>query len=138
MVTESSSQESSISGSLFLHRLLLHFQFHQFWGLSFCLVEFQSISDWFFFLQLYSGVLARNERRNWAASPSDVLYHFGTSGLSVAVATAVTHPLGSLFFPFKFWIMPSRFLFLWFRNYIPHVSDGYFVVRWAIKCISFL
>ncbi|KAL4038765.1 hypothetical protein IC575_002390 [Cucumis melo] len=43
-----------------------------------------------------SGVLPRNERRNWAASPSDVLHHFGTSGLSVAIATAVTHPLDVL------------------------------------------
>ncbi|XP_031744482.1 mitochondrial substrate carrier family protein ucpB isoform X2 [Cucumis sativus] len=43
-----------------------------------------------------SGVLPRNERRNWAASPSDVLNHFGTSGLSVAIATAVTHPLDVL------------------------------------------
>lgn len=27
-------------------------------------------------------------------SPSDVFYHFGTSGMSVAAATGVTHPLG--------------------------------------------
>ncbi|KAG7025553.1 Mitochondrial substrate carrier family protein ucpB, partial [Cucurbita argyrosperma subsp. argyrosperma] len=43
-----------------------------------------------------SGVLARNEKRNWAVSPSDVGYHFGTSGFSVAIATAVTHPLDVL------------------------------------------
>ncbi|XP_065634534.1 uncharacterized protein LOC112015258 isoform X3 [Quercus suber] len=30
---------------------------------------------------------------NWAASPSHLCYHFGTSGLSIAVATGVTHPL---------------------------------------------
>ncbi|XP_050265596.1 uncharacterized protein LOC126709413 [Quercus robur] len=33
---------------------------------------------------------------NWAASPSHLCYHFGTSGLSVAVATGVTHPLDVL------------------------------------------
>ncbi|KAM1311656.1 hypothetical protein ACFX2I_008110 [Malus domestica] len=39
----------------------------------------------------------KNERQSWAAvSPSEVVYHFGTSGLSVAAATAVTHPLDVL------------------------------------------
>ncbi|XP_023903412.1 uncharacterized protein LOC112015258 isoform X2 [Quercus suber] len=33
---------------------------------------------------------------NWAASPSHLCYHFGTSGLSIAVATGVTHPLDVL------------------------------------------
>lgn len=37
-----------------------------------------------------------NEKQSWAVSPSDVVYHFGTSGLSVAAATAVTHPLDVL------------------------------------------
>ncbi|KAG8653814.1 hypothetical protein MANES_05G068900v8 [Manihot esculenta] len=37
-----------------------------------------------------------NEKRNWAASPSKVIYHFTTSGISVAVATGVTHPLDVL------------------------------------------
>lgn len=38
-----------------------------------------------------------DEKQNWAlVSPSGVAFHFGTSGLSVAVATAVTHPLGNL------------------------------------------
>ncbi|GAV79071.1 Mito_carr domain-containing protein [Cephalotus follicularis] len=32
----------------------------------------------------------------WAASPSNFFYHFGTSGLSVATATGVTHPLDVL------------------------------------------
>lgn len=36
-----------------------------------------------------------NEKQSWAVSQSDVVYHFGTSGLSVAAATAVTHPLGN-------------------------------------------
>lgn len=37
-----------------------------------------------------------DEKQNWAlVSPSGVAFHFGTSGLSVAVATAVTHPLGN-------------------------------------------
>jgi len=35
-------------------------------------------------------------------SPSDVFYNFGTSGLSVAVATGVTHPLGSSSLPMLF------------------------------------
>lgn len=34
------------------------------------------------------------EKQIWAVSPSNAAYHFGTSGLSVAVATGITHPLG--------------------------------------------
>ncbi|KAK6940905.1 Mitochondrial substrate/solute carrier [Dillenia turbinata] len=30
----------------------------------------------------------------WRVSPSTVVYHFGTSGIAVAAATAITHPLG--------------------------------------------
>lgn len=41
-----------------------------------------------------SGSVEVNKKQSWAASPSTVFYHFGASGLSVAVATAVTHPLG--------------------------------------------
>ncbi|KAK9281716.1 hypothetical protein L1049_004620 [Liquidambar formosana] len=37
-----------------------------------------------------------NEKKNWAFSPSNVAYHFGTSGISVAIATGVTHPLDVL------------------------------------------
>lgn len=37
-----------------------------------------------------------NEKQSWAVSPSNVAYHFGTSGLSVAVATGITHPLGKI------------------------------------------
>ncbi|KAM7277002.1 hypothetical protein ACFE04_018868 [Oxalis oulophora] len=37
-----------------------------------------------------------SENQKWSASPSNVFYHFGTSGLSVAVATAITHPLDLL------------------------------------------
>lgn len=37
-----------------------------------------------------------NEKQSWAISPSNVAYHFGTSGLSVAVATGITHPLDVL------------------------------------------
>ncbi|GAA0163040.1 secondary carrier transporter [Lithospermum erythrorhizon] len=36
------------------------------------------------------------ERQKWGVSPSHVFYHFGTSGVSVAAATAVTHPLDVL------------------------------------------
>lgn len=32
--------------------------------------------------------------QNWWASPSKVAYHFGTSGVAVAAATGITHPLG--------------------------------------------
>jgi len=39
--------------------------------------------------------LENDEKQNWAASPSTVFNHFATSGLSVAVATAITHPLGA-------------------------------------------
>ncbi|RVW55003.1 Mitochondrial substrate carrier family protein ucpB [Vitis vinifera] len=35
-----------------------------------------------------------NKSRNWALSPSNAVYHFGASGISVATATAITHPLG--------------------------------------------
>lgn len=34
-------------------------------------------------------------KQNRSTTPSHIVYHFGTSGLAVAVATAVTHPLGS-------------------------------------------
>ncbi|XP_057964992.1 uncharacterized protein LOC131155696 isoform X2 [Malania oleifera] len=40
-----------------------------------------------------SGRVKGNDHRIWAVSPSHVLYHFGTSGISVAMATGVTHPL---------------------------------------------
>ncbi|KAF3436374.1 hypothetical protein FNV43_RR23466 [Rhamnella rubrinervis] len=36
------------------------------------------------------------EMQSWVVSPSNVAYHFGTSGLSVAVATGITHPLDVL------------------------------------------
>lgn len=43
------------------------------------------------------GVADKNHR--WGLPPlSTILYHFGTSGVSVATATSVTHPLGSDFF----------------------------------------
>ncbi|KAL0435818.1 UNVERIFIED_CONTAM: Mitochondrial uncoupling protein 2 [Sesamum radiatum] len=35
-------------------------------------------------------------KARWGVSPSDVVYHFGTSGMSVAAATGVTHPLDVL------------------------------------------
>ncbi|KAH6766348.1 Mitochondrial substrate carrier family protein [Perilla frutescens var. hirtella] len=35
-------------------------------------------------------------KAKWGISSSDVAYHFGTSGLSVAAATAITHPLDVL------------------------------------------
>ncbi|KAL3644827.1 hypothetical protein CASFOL_010007 [Castilleja foliolosa] len=35
-------------------------------------------------------------KSKWGVSPSDVVYHFGTSGTSVASATAITHPLDVL------------------------------------------
>ncbi|XP_030479963.1 uncharacterized protein LOC115697191 isoform X1 [Cannabis sativa] len=37
-----------------------------------------------------------SEKPSWAVSPSNAGYHFGTSGLSVAVATGITHPLDVL------------------------------------------
>lgn len=37
-----------------------------------------------------------NEKQNWWISPTNVAYHFGTSGTAVAAATAITHPLGLL------------------------------------------
>ncbi|KAK3003242.1 hypothetical protein RJ639_018184 [Escallonia herrerae] len=35
-------------------------------------------------------------KQNWWVSPSNVAYHFGTSGISVAAATGITHPLDVL------------------------------------------
>ncbi|KAL3827876.1 hypothetical protein ACJIZ3_016678 [Penstemon smallii] len=35
-------------------------------------------------------------KAKWGVSPSHVFYHFGTSGMSVAAATAITHPLDVL------------------------------------------
>ncbi|KAK6937453.1 Mitochondrial substrate/solute carrier [Dillenia turbinata] len=36
------------------------------------------------------------KHRTWSVSPSTVVYHFGTSGISVAAATGITHPLDVL------------------------------------------
>ncbi|KAH9730161.1 mitochondrial substrate carrier family protein [Citrus sinensis] len=33
------------------------------------------------------------KQKNWSTTPSHIVHHFGTSGLAVAVASAVTHPL---------------------------------------------
>ncbi|XP_028083380.1 mitochondrial substrate carrier family protein ucpB isoform X3 [Camellia sinensis] len=41
-------------------------------------------------------VKVNRENRKWGLSASDVVYHFGTSGMSVAAATAITHPLDVL------------------------------------------
>nr|GMD13027.1 mitochondrial substrate carrier family protein ucpB [Ipomoea batatas] len=38
----------------------------------------------------------KQQRQKWGVSASDVAYHFGTSGISVAAATAITHPLDVL------------------------------------------
>ncbi|KAL8548508.1 hypothetical protein ACS0TY_007708 [Phlomoides rotata] len=35
-------------------------------------------------------------KAKWDVSPSDVFYHFSTSGMSVAAATGITHPLDVL------------------------------------------
>lgn len=56
-----------------------------------------------------------DEKQNWWVSPSNVVYHFGTSGMSVAAATGITHPLGffllSCFLITKLVICP---FFFWF------------------------
>ncbi|KAJ0699254.1 hypothetical protein HanOQP8_Chr10g0353771 [Helianthus annuus] len=36
----------------------------------------------------------KNDEQSWWASPSNVASHFGTSGVAVATATGITHPLG--------------------------------------------
>ncbi|XP_059625767.1 uncharacterized protein LOC132268886 isoform X1 [Cornus florida] len=43
-----------------------------------------------------SGSVKVIENQNYTVSPSKVVYHFGTSGISVAAATAITHPLDVL------------------------------------------
>nr|GLL30646.1 mitochondrial substrate carrier family protein ucpB isoform X1 [Ipomoea trifida] len=43
-----------------------------------------------------SGSREVKQRQKWGVSASDVAYHFGTSGISVAAATAITHPLDVL------------------------------------------
>ncbi|XP_017237229.1 uncharacterized protein LOC108210455 [Daucus carota subsp. sativus] len=42
------------------------------------------------------GSMRTNEKQNWWISPTNVAYHFGTSGTAVAAATAITHPLDVL------------------------------------------
>ncbi|KAK1354091.1 mitochondrial substrate carrier family protein ucpB [Heracleum sosnowskyi] len=42
------------------------------------------------------GSMRVNEMQNWWVSPTNVAYHFGTSGTAVAAATAITHPLDVL------------------------------------------
>lgn len=42
-----------------------------------------------------AGTSSHDEKQNWAKSPSTVFNHFATSGISVAVATSITHPLGT-------------------------------------------
>ncbi|KAG6435173.1 hypothetical protein SASPL_100043 [Salvia splendens] len=39
---------------------------------------------------------AGSMKAKWGVSSSDVFYHFSTSGMSVATATGITHPLGSM------------------------------------------
>ncbi|CAA2979441.1 Mitochondrial substrate carrier family protein ucpB [Olea europaea subsp. europaea] len=39
---------------------------------------------------------ASDGKQKWGVSASDVVYHFGTSGISVAAATGITHPLDVL------------------------------------------
>lgn len=44
-----------------------------------------------------SGEMRAMNNQSWSASPSKVASHFGTSGVAVAAATSITHPLGFLF-----------------------------------------
>ncbi|XVF21876.1 hypothetical protein REPUB_Repub12eG0127200 [Reevesia pubescens] len=44
----------------------------------------------------FSGTVKVNEKKSWATSSLGALNHFGTSGISVAVATGLTHPLDVL------------------------------------------
>ncbi|KAL5793045.1 hypothetical protein ACOSP7_001639 [Xanthoceras sorbifolium] len=37
-----------------------------------------------------------DEKQKWSTSTSHIVYHFGTSGLAVAIATSITHPLDVL------------------------------------------
>lgn len=41
-------------------------------------------------------VNVNHKEQKWGVSASHVVYHFGTSGISVAAATAITHPLDVL------------------------------------------
>ncbi|KAF8392529.1 hypothetical protein HHK36_022872 [Tetracentron sinense] len=45
---------------------------------------------------LFSGSLKVEEKQKSAVSASYIVYHFGTSGIAVATATSVTHPLDVL------------------------------------------
>ncbi|KAJ0878256.1 putative mitochondrial carrier domain superfamily [Helianthus annuus] len=42
------------------------------------------------------GMGVKNDEQSWWASPSNVASHFGTSGVAVATATGITHPLDVL------------------------------------------
>lgn len=57
----------------------------------------------------HSGSRKVKQRQKWGVSASDVAYHFGTSGISVATATGITHPLGK-FSAFKFKLLSFLFL----------------------------
>ncbi|KAK0581335.1 hypothetical protein LWI29_012550 [Acer saccharum] len=43
-----------------------------------------------------AGKVKFDEKQKWSTSTSHIVYHFGTSGLAVAMATAITHPLDVL------------------------------------------
>ncbi|KAF3971972.1 hypothetical protein CMV_004486 [Castanea mollissima] len=58
---------------------------------------------------------------NWAASPSHLCYHFGTSGLSVAVATGVTHPLDVLKVRLQMQLVGQRGPLAGMGNLLVHV-----------------
>ena len=59
-------------------------------------IDFVGFFFVFDLVECVSGIMKGDDKRSWAVSPSNAAFHFGTSGLSVAIATGITHPLGIL------------------------------------------
>ena len=57
-----------------------------------------------------SGLKKVKEGHVWGIPISTIVSHFGTSGISVAAATGITHPLGFFFFNSSLLIYLMRLL----------------------------
>ncbi|KAK4407069.1 RNA-binding protein BRN1 [Sesamum angolense] len=72
-----------------------------------------------------SDSLSGSFKARWGISPSDVVYHFGTSGMSVAAATGVTHPLDVLKVRLQMQLVGQRGALTGMGSTVP------LVVKWA-------
>jgi len=76
------------------------------------IIHLQQCVPVFVICNFEAGTAAHDEKQNWAKSPSTVFNHFATSGLSVAVATSITHPLGSFRSCFSYYSLVFIFIML--------------------------